>query len=116
MAISAPYPIWLTNDTNLYRDARVGEFTYTFTVPNGTYRVKLKFSEDEDKFGGQRRFNAAINGKAVLSDFDIVGNTGVTFTAIDKTFYVTVTDGAIRVAFTNGSVGSPTISAIEILQ
>jgi len=115
-AISTASAIRLTNDGGLYRFARIGASAYTFAVPNGTYRVNLKFSEDTSKTAGQRKFNVAINGVTVLPNFDIVGAVGTPFAAIDKSLPVTVTGGAIKISLTNGSMDVPTISGIEILQ
>jgi hypothetical protein len=108
--------IRVTPDSFLYRYARVGESTYTFTVPNGIYRVNLKFSEDLLKTVGERRFNVTINGLPVLRDFDIVGAIGAPFAAVDKSFAVEVVSGTLQIAFTNGSADIPIINGIEIIK
>jgi hypothetical protein len=115
-ALSTVTTIRVTKESGLYRFARVGAATYTFTVPNGSYRVNLKFSEDTLKVAGQRKFNVAINGGTVLANFDIVGAIGAPFAAVDKAFPVTVSGGTIKIALTNGSTDVPSISAIEIVK
>src|SRR5580704_5514637 len=62
-----------TTTQSLYQTERYGGFTYTFTgLPVGSpYAVTLKFSEDYWTAAGQRIFNVILNGKTVLSNFDI---------------------------------------------
>jgi Malectin domain len=105
-----------TSDRTLYQCARLGPSTYSFTVPNGTYRMNLKWSEDTPKSLGQRKFNVVINGATVLANFDILAAAGMPYTAVDKSFPVTVTGGTLTIAFTQGSADVPVISGIEILQ
>jgi hypothetical protein len=50
----------------------------------------------------------------VLANFDIVAQAGAAFTALDKTFPVTVTNGSIAIQFTNGSADLPKVSAIYV--
>src|ERR1700722_3690491 len=66
-------------------------FGYRFGVPAGTYSVTLKFTENWVTGAGQRLFNVTINGKTVLSDFDIFAESGGQWVALDKTFQVTTT-------------------------
>ncbi|MGB8522602.1 MAG: malectin domain-containing carbohydrate-binding protein [Candidatus Acidiferrales bacterium] len=111
---STTHAIANTPDPTLYQTERYGDFSYQFTVPNGIYGVTLKFAEIYWSGVGQRVFNVAINGTAVLSDFDIVAAAGAPDTAIDKTFPVTVSGGTITIQFTTGTADLPKVSAIEI--
>jgi len=113
-AASTTHAIADTPDPTLYQTERYGDFSYQFTVPNGSYNVKLKFAEIYWTSPGQRIFNVAINGTEVLSDFDIVAAAGSADTAIDESFPVTVTGGSITIQFTSGPANLPKISAIEI--
>ena len=45
-------------------------------TPGGSYNVRLDFAEIFFASPGQRVFNVAINGAAVLKNFDIVATTG----------------------------------------
>ena len=90
-----------------------GVFQYQFTVPNGSYSVKLKFAELYYTASGQRVFNVAINGQGVLSNFDAIAQAGAG-TAVDKQFTTNVTGGQITIQFTPVA-GEPIINAIEIL-
>lgn len=103
-----------TADPTLYQTERYGDFTYQFPVPNGSYNVVLKFAEIYWSQVGQRVFNVAINGSPVLTNFDIMATAGANFTALDKVFSTTTTNGTIAIQFTSGPADLPKISAIEI--
>ena len=103
-----------TADPTLYQSERYGPFSYQFKVPNGSYNVLLKFAEIYWTQTGQRIFSVAINGTQVLTNFDIVAAAGAPFTAVDKTFPVTVTNGLVTIQFIPGSVDLPKVSAIEV--
>jgi hypothetical protein len=97
----------------LYKSVRYGNFTYQFTVPNGTYTVNLKFAEVFWTNAGQRVFDVLLNGQTVLSRFDIVAAAGAGFTAVDKSFTVgPVTQ--ITIQFVT-NVDNAAVNAIEIL-
>jgi len=103
-----------TLDPALYQTERWGNSSYQFSVPPGKYTVILKFAEIYWTSAGRRLFNTSINGTQVLTNFDIVAAAGAAFTAIDKSFPVTVTGSSIVIQFTKGSADLPKISAIEI--
>jgi len=110
-----------TSDPALYRTERwdpgtAPELAYAFTVPNGTYTVKLHFAEtwNGGQGVGKRIFNVALEGSQVLSNFDIFAQVGG-YTALIKTFQTTVADGQLNINFTHGSADDPQIGAIEIL-
>ena len=111
---STTHAISNTPDPALYQTERYGVFSYGFTVPNGNYNVLLKFAEIYWSSAGQRMFNVSINGTQVLTNFDIVAQAGAPFTALDKTFPVTVSNGTITVQFIQGKADLPKVSAIEI--
>jgi hypothetical protein len=111
---STTHAITGTADPKLYQTERWGDFTYQFTVPNGTYNVTLKFAEIYWTSAGQRKFNVAINGSPVLTNFDIIAAVGAANAAIDKNFVTVTTTGSITIQFTTGSADLPKISAIEI--
>jgi hypothetical protein len=101
-------------DPVVYESERYGNFTYQFAVPNGSYNVTLKFSENYWTSPGQRVFNVAINGTQVLKNFDIIAAAGAPFTAVDKQFGATATNGTLSIQFTTGTADQPKISAIQI--
>jgi hypothetical protein len=105
-----------TSDQTLYQTERFssnGTLEYTTTVANGQYSVVLKFAEIYFSAVGQRVFNIVINGVTVEANFDPFAAAGGINTAIDKTYPVTVTGGAIDIRFVS-VVQNPKVSAIEI--
>jgi chitodextrinase len=118
---SVTNPIAGTSDPVLYRTERwdpgtAPEMGYSFTVPNGTYTVKLHFAEtwNGGQAVGKRVFNVQLEGAQVLTNFDIFAEVGG-YTALIKTFQTTVADGQLNINFTHGSADDPQIGAIEIL-
>jgi hypothetical protein len=101
----------------LYKDQRVGSpsFGYNFYVPNGTYRVKLGFAEINWMISGpgQRLFHVNINGARVLTYFDVWAVAGGNNNHHDVVIPVSVTNGAIQIAF-NSAKSDAIISAIQI--
>ena len=91
-----------------------GGFTYTFSVPNGTHTLTLKFAEIHFTRPGQRVFNVSINGQSVLSNFDILAQAGGAMRAVDRNFSFNATGGTVSILFTPGSVNNPSINAIQI--
>ena len=105
-----------TTEDALYQKYRLGTWEYRFTVPNGTYDVKLKFSEFSVSSVGGRLFNVAIEGASVENGFDIYKLAGKA-TALDRSYVTTVSDGLLTIAFTqttgtNGAI----VSAVEVKQ
>jgi hypothetical protein len=88
-------------------------FHYTFPVPNGRYAVTLKFADYSWNSPGHYIFDVALNGKTVLSKFDLeVGYPPAT--AIDKRYELNVTDKSIRIDFIARGAAA-IINGIEIL-
>ena len=109
---------WISNtpDQPLYQTERYslgGNLEYQFAAPNGSYQVKLKFSENWVTGPGQRLFNIMINGQGVAQNFDIYARAGGGFTAYDATFTVSVTNNIIDIQLVP-VVQNAKINAIEI--
>ncbi len=104
-----------TNAPALYQSCRFGNFSYSFSVPNGSYTVTLKFAELYFTQAGSRIFNVNINGTPVLTGFDIVAQAGGPLTAVDEPFPVVVTNGQINIQFVTGAADRPLVNAIQIL-
>ena len=107
-----------TSDPKLYQNERWGPNStpihYQFAVPNGTFTVNLKFAELYYSGPNQRIFNIALNGQAVLSNFDEYAAAGTNFTATDHVFTLVVTNGQVDIQLLP-VVSNPTICAIEIV-
>ncbi|HLY07798.1 MAG TPA: alkaline phosphatase family protein [Planctomycetota bacterium] len=110
-AVTSPAP------QAVYQSERYGDFSYAFPglTPGAGYTVRLHFAEVFWTMPGQRVFNVAIDGQAVLSSFDIVAACGAPMKALIQEFGVTVlSSGQVDVAFTS-VVDHAKISGIEIL-
>jgi len=110
-AVTNPAP----EDT--YRTERYGNMTYTLPglVSGATYTVRLHFAENYVSGVGQRRFNVAINGTTVLTNYDILLEAGAKHKATIKEFNATAnTSGQITVQFTS-VINNAKISGIEVL-
>jgi cysteine-rich repeat protein len=90
----------------VYHTERYGSTPITYTISNLTsatqYRVRLHFAENYYSAANQRKFNVALNGTTVLSDFDVFAAAGAAHKAVVREFTVTANgSGQVVVAFTN---------------
>jgi chitinase len=109
-------PIAGTTDDTIYQSYNLFNnwSGYKFDVANGSYQVTLKMVEDWANAAGQRKFDVRIENTTVLTGFDIFASCGA-FTACDRTFDVTVSDGQLNIGFTmNGGANYATVSAIAV--
>ena len=106
-----------TTDPTLYQSERYGSpFTYTFSVPAGSYQVTLKYAETYQTASGTRVFNVSINGTRVQSNFDIFADSGAQYKADDKVFNnITATGGQITIQVGPASVDNAQVCAIQII-
>jgi len=105
-----------TDAPKVYETERYSMEAYKFTVPNGTYTVRLHFAETYDGItdDGQRLFSVAVNEKTVLEDFDPYKEAGGFQKPVVKAIKsVAVTDGELLIEFTV-NVQNPEINGIEI--
>jgi hypothetical protein len=116
--------IWRTQDSNIYRSSRQGDFRYDIPLKPGIYELRLHFAETffgpEDIGGGgegSRVMIARANGNALLNDFDVVLDAGGSRTADVKVFtgISPGDDGKLHLTFSSLRGGSAMLSAIEIL-
>lgn|GEM_PF-1663960 len=104
---------------SVYQTERWTSDTLTYTVPKlvpgQTYTVRLHFAEIFFQTVGQRSFNVAINGKPVLTDFDIVAAAGGADKAVVESFTATAdANGKVTILFTNVRGGAK-VNGIELL-
>ena len=102
----------------VYQSARQGVSTYTIPglTAGASYNVRLHFAELYFSAAGGRKFNVAINGTTVLTNFDIYATAGAKNTAVVEQYATTAnSSGDIVIAFTNGTVDQPMVNGIEVL-
>jgi len=102
----------------VYQSERHGA-AFSYVVPRlrpgAPYTVRLHFAEIYWTAAGKRVFNVAINGRRVLTRFDIYAAAGGAYRAIVKPFAATATaGGTITVGYTR-VVGDAKSSGIDIL-
>jgi len=104
-----------TKSPQLYRAEHYSMDSFTWSVPNGKYLVKLHFTETFEGITGpgQRVFSFKVQGTE-FKDFDPWVKSGGFCRAYVETVPVEVTDGKIKITFTP-KVENPQICAIEIL-
>jgi hypothetical protein len=111
-------------DMALYASERWGHFSYALPVPDGRYRVTLKFCEGH--YGkrnsggggpGSRVFDVYSNGVALLRDFDIIKEAGGEGRPIERTFSAIRPNaqGKILLSFVPIS-GMACVNAIEVVE
>lgn len=111
-----------TLDPSRYQEAREGEFQYDVPLRPGMYELHLHFAEivHRETLGsgveGQRRFHVALNGKPLLTNFDIVLDAPGADTADERVFQdvAPAPDGFLHLAFTP-VMSKAILSGIEIL-
>ncbi|GHE27793.1 S8 family serine peptidase [Streptomyces vinaceus] len=104
-----------TADQKLFRSAREGMYEYRFdNVPNGTYTVELGFAELSSTKPNKRVFDVMAEGTQVLPSLDIALEAG-SYTALTRTYTVTVTDGVLNVRFVaHGGYGKPLLNSLRV--
>ena len=103
----------LADDQRLYDSFREGEFSYRVPLPNGRYRVQLKFAEPTATGPGERVFDVTANGVTQLREFDILKAAGGRLKGVDQFFDAAVDDGILVLAF-RPRRGSALVSALII--
>lgn len=104
---------------SVYQSKRTSSTSFTYTLPGlnpgQTYTVTLHFADDLSTAAKQRLFNVAINGKTVLSKFDIFVAAGnKKLTAVVEHFSATAnSSGEITIQLTAGSAGTALLSGLE---
>jgi beta-galactosidase len=102
------------DDAGIYDSFREGEFSYRVPVPDGRYRVTLKFQEPAAGAAGVREFDVQVNGKIVLRRFDIFAAAGGKLKAVDRSFDTASRDGGILIEF-RPLKGNALVSALSIV-
>jgi hypothetical protein len=108
-------PIANTSDPRIYQTERYGMSGYAFSVPSGSYTVRLHFAETYTGITacGQRVFDVSVEGTAIQG-LDVFCEAGGRDIALIKSLSVTVSDGQLNISFTPHA-NNAEINGIEIL-
>ncbi|MGH9343397.1 MAG: malectin domain-containing carbohydrate-binding protein, partial [Terriglobia bacterium] len=109
-------------DPAMFETARKGEFSYNIPLKPGDYELRLYFVETEygpgtPQGGGEssRVFSINLNGKPLLTGFDIYSDAGGSNIADERVFkdVSPAADGEIHLSFITG-IGYPILNALQI--
>jgi len=103
-------PIYNSSRYSLYTPAN--QFSYRFSVPNGTYAVSLLFG-NYSATAHNCLFNVAANGTQVVSNYDPDANGF--HMGSSQTFTVAVTDQSLVLTFTGVSGKIASVDGIQIV-
>jgi hypothetical protein len=102
-----------TTEQPLYQNLRLGAYEHRFDgVPNGTYTIELEFAEVRQTRPNTRLFDVIAEDTLLLPALDVAGAVG-SFTALERTVRVTVTDGQLNVRLVSRS-GDPIVNALRV--
>jgi len=110
---------WLTSPVpppSVLQTNRHGPMTYRMGgfTPGQSRSVKLYFVEHFWTAAGKRLFNVIINGKQVLTDFDVFADAGGQYIAVQHAFTTTANpSGEVVVQFVSG-VDNPIVNGIVV--
>ncbi len=104
-----------SQDPTLYQTYRVGDVRVARAVADGVYDVTFHFAEPDEIGGGERRFDAFINGRRVIDDLDVMqSRDGKVISALTVTIPdVEVTAGELAIHF-EASAAEPVLSALVV--
>lgn len=108
-------PVSGTEEDALYNTARSAHSAYTFTVPDGDYRIYLQFAETFFTGDNRRVFDLKIEGDLVLDDFDIHEAAPGKWVAFDRVFETAVTGSELNLDF-NASVNNALVNGIVVVR
>ncbi|MDJ0794263.1 MAG: family 16 glycosylhydrolase [Woeseiaceae bacterium] len=104
-----------SQDSFLYETYRGGDIHVSRAVPNGTYDVTLYFAEPADVEGGERLFDALIEGQTVVEEIDVMawrdGKVRSALTVVVPG--VEVSDGEMNISFA-ASAMEPVLSGVAV--
>jgi beta-galactosidase len=100
-------------DAALYDSFREGDFDYRIPLPDGRYRILAKFVEPSATAVGQRAFDVIVNGKTILSRFDVFAAAGGRLKSVDRTFEANAIGGKIDIRF-QSIQGKAIVSALSV--
>jgi hypothetical protein len=105
-----------TQDPQIYREGREGQFVYDIPVKPGVYELHLYFAETGVEGEALRSVSMAINGMPV-STLDIASDAGSVNAATEKIFknVAPTSDGMLHLTFQGAGSGPGFLNALEII-
>ncbi|MEU4265370.1 S8 family serine peptidase [Streptomyces argenteolus] len=104
-----------TGDPARYATARQGMYEYRFDgLPPGTYRIELGFAELRAAGPTDRVFDVMAEGAQVVPNLDLALEAG-RYTAHDRAFTVTVTDGQLNLRFV-ANEGKTLVNSVRVTE
>ncbi len=91
-----------------------GGFYYEFDCPEGVYETTLLEAETYWSGPGKRVFNVFIQGRQVLTNFDIYAAAGGMNIPISLVFTNAVTNSQLQILFTPGAVDNARVSGVQV--
>jgi hypothetical protein len=109
------YSIYDLNHMMRSRRESAQPLTYKFTLANGSYKVGLYFIEAEQADAAGRAMNVSLEGKQVLSNYNILADAKELRTAVKKEFTgVAVSDGELDIVLTTPANRKVTLSGVTV--
>lgn len=110
---AAKHTVVSANDPRLYDSFREGDFSYRIPVPEGRYRIALRFVEPTANTAGERVFDVDVDGKSVLKGLDVFAAAGGRDKGVERTFEAATKDGTLVIAF-RPSRGRALVSSLVV--
>lgn len=106
-----------TSNSLIFEQCRIGDFHYDIPLRPGDYELHLYFVPPGSPSDQPSTFDVRINGKLVLTHFDINSDAMGGDIADERVFrdVSPSPDGYLRVSFTSGTA-APELNALELLQ
>jgi beta-galactosidase len=115
-----PEDITGTEDPELYKWYRSGDFSYSIPLADGSYELTLGFVElDEGVDEGDRIFDVLADGEPLIEGLDVISEAGERREVITRSFDVDVSGGRLVLEFTpaEGSVDyAALVSTIKLVR
>ena len=103
-----------TNESDMFQNRRIGNFTYSIAIPNGNYNLQLGFAETFWTAAGLRTFNVSCQGNIILSAYDVFARAGGKLIAKIESFPIVVSSGVVNLVFAT-IVDNAMVANIEIV-
>jgi glycosidase len=91
-----------------------GGFYYEFDCPEGVYQITLLEAETYWSGAGEREFNVFIQGRQMLTNFDIFAAAGGQNIPISLLFTNAVTNSELQILFTPGAADNARVSGVQV--